>query len=151
MTEATLTSFSDVWVFDCRATPLQWGVLPKHISPSQPFPFTVFSLHVWKSLMNTTNADFLPSYHSWSVGGKTDALRCWLVHRHHTGLPLFLTDFSLPPRSHFYQQQSAWSQSQQLVVHKLREVKTSRPCRCPRRHFGLRCFAFVLPMALLLM
>lgn len=87
---------------------------------------------------------FLPSYHSWSVGGKTDAVRCWLVHRHHTGLPLFLTDFSLPPWSHFYQQQSAWSQSQQLAVCKLREVKTPWPSHCPRRHFGLRYFAFVL-------
>lgn len=100
----------------------------------------------WRALWTQLNAAFLPNYHSWSAGGKTDAARCWLVHRHHTGLPLFLTDFSLSPWLHFYQQQSAWSQSQQLVFCKLREVKAPWSSRCPRRQSGLRCFSLVVPV-----
>lgn len=50
------------------------------------------------------------------------------------------------PWLHFYQQQSAWSQSQQLVFCKLREVKAPWSSRCPRRQSGLRCFSLVVPI-----
>lgn len=151
MTEATLTSFPAVWL---AAEPQLYysEVFPQNTSaPPNHFHLQPSPCMFWRTLWAQLSAAFLPNYHSWSAGGKTDAVRCWLVHRHHTGLPLFLTDFSLSPWLHFYQQQSAWGQSQQLVVHKPGEVKIPWPCRCPGRQFGLRCFAFVLPIVLLLM
>lgn len=44
-----------------------------------------------------SNAASLLSYHSWSAGGKTDAARCRLVQRGHTGLLFFLLIFRFLP------------------------------------------------------
>lgn len=60
----------------------------------------------WRHLWMQLNAASPPNCHGWSAGGKIDAVSCWLVHRGHAGC-LFLTDFSLFPWLHFYQQLSA--------------------------------------------
>lgn len=69
----------------------------------------------WRDLQMQLNSACLPNCRSWSAGDKTDAVRCWLVHRGHTGC-LFLTDFSLFPWLHFYQQHLAGKHSQHLIV-----------------------------------